>query len=110
MLTVSADVYRPAAIAQLQSVTEQVGADFFPSTASDKPVDIALAALDWAKKHYHDVLIIDTAGRLGIDEAMMQEIAACTPRSSRSKPCSWSTPCWARTRSTPPRPSTTRCR
>jgi signal recognition particle subunit SRP54 len=76
VLTVSADVYRPAAIAQLESVTKQVGADFFPSTSTDKPVDIALNALDWAKKHYHDVLIIDTAGRLGIDEAMMQEIAA----------------------------------
>jgi len=63
VLTVSADVYRPAAIAQLESVTKQVGADFFPSSASDKPVDIALAAHDWAKKHYHDVLIIDTAGR-----------------------------------------------
>jgi signal recognition particle subunit SRP54 len=76
VLTVSVDVYRPAAIAQLESVTKQVGADFFPSTASEKPVDIALAALDWARKHYHDVVIIDTAGRLGIDEAMMQEIAA----------------------------------
>ena len=76
VLTVSADVYRPAAIAQLEAVTKQVGADFFPSTASDKPVDIARNALDWARKHYHDVLIIDTAGRLGIDEAMMQEIAA----------------------------------
>jgi signal recognition particle subunit SRP54 len=76
VLTVSADVYRPAAIAQLESVTKQVGADFFPSTAADKPVDIAKNALDWAKKHYHDVLIIDTAGRLAIDEAMMQEIAA----------------------------------
>ncbi|MFZ6674916.1 signal recognition particle protein [Undibacterium sp. Xuan67W] len=76
VLTVSADVYRPAAIGQLQTVTVQVGADFFPSLPTDKPVDIALAALDYAKKHYHDVLIIDTAGRLGIDEAMMQEIAA----------------------------------
>ncbi|MDY0975455.1 signal recognition particle protein [Massilia sp. CFBP9012] len=76
VLTVSADVYRPAAIAQLEAVSKQVGVDFFPSTASDKPVDIARNALDWAKKHYHDVLIIDTAGRLGIDEAMMQEIAA----------------------------------
>src|SRR6201996_2709928 len=76
VLTVSCDVYRPAAIAQLKTVTEQVGADFFPSEPDQKPVDIALAALDWAKKHYHDVLIIDTAGRLGIDEAMMQEIAA----------------------------------
>ncbi|MBR7793197.1 signal recognition particle protein [Undibacterium sp. FT147W] len=76
VLTVSADVYRPAAIGQLQTVTGQVGADFFPSTPDQKPVDISLAALDYAKKHYHDVLIIDTAGRLGIDEAMMQEIAA----------------------------------
>jgi signal recognition particle subunit SRP54 len=76
VLTVSADVYRPAAIGQLETVTAQVGADFFPSQATDKPVDIALAALDYAKRHYHDVLIIDTAGRLGIDEAMMQEIKA----------------------------------
>ncbi len=76
VLTVSADVYRPAAIAQLQAVTGQVGADFFPSQSTDKPVDIALAALDYAKRHYHDVLIIDTAGRLGIDEQMMREISA----------------------------------
>jgi len=76
VLTVSADVYRPAAIAQLKSVTEQVGADFFPTETSDKPVAIALAALDFAKKHHHDVLIIDTAGRLGVDQAMMEEIAA----------------------------------
>jgi signal recognition particle subunit SRP54 len=76
VLTVSADVYRPAAIGQLKTVTEQVGADFFPSEITDKPVAIALAALDYAKRHYHDVLIIDTAGRLGIDEAMMQEISA----------------------------------
>jgi len=76
VLTVSADVYRPAAIAQLESVTKQAGADFFPSTAADKPVSIVTAALDWARKHYHDVLIIDTAGRLGVDDAMMEEIAA----------------------------------
>ncbi|MEO7030983.1 MAG: signal recognition particle protein [Herbaspirillum sp.] len=76
VLTVSADVYRPAAIGQLQTVTAQVGADFFPSSASDKPVDIVLAALDHAKRHYHDVLIVDTAGRLGIDEVMMKEIGA----------------------------------
>ena len=76
VLTVSADVYRPAAIGQLQTVTAQAGADFFPTLATDKPVDIALAALDFAKKHYHDVLIIDTAGRLGIDVAMMEEISA----------------------------------
>ncbi len=76
VLTVSADVYRPAAIAQLQTVTAQAGAEFFPSQATDQPVDIALAAVDYAKKHYFDVLLVDTAGRLGIDEAMMKEIAA----------------------------------
>ncbi|TAL56663.1 signal recognition particle protein [Pandoraea sp.] len=76
VLTVSCDVYRPAAIAQLKTVTEQVGADFFPSEPDQKPVDIALAAVDWAKKHFHDVVLVDTAGRLGIDEAMMQEISA----------------------------------
>lgn len=76
VLTVSCDVYRPAAIAQLKTVTEQVDAEFFPSQPDQKPVDIALAAVDWAKRHYHDVLIVDTAGRLGIDEAMMQEISA----------------------------------
>jgi signal recognition particle subunit SRP54 len=76
VLTVSTDVYRPAAINQLQTVTSQAGADFFPSQASDKPVDIAKAAVDYAKRHFHDVLLIDTAGRLGIDEAMMQEISA----------------------------------
>ncbi|KAF1030175.1 MAG: Signal recognition particle protein [Burkholderia plantarii] len=75
VLTVSCDVYRPAAIAQLKTVSEQVGADFFASTPDQKPVEIARAALDWAKRHYHDVLIVDTAGRLGIDEAMMNEIA-----------------------------------
>ena len=76
VLTVSCDVYRPAAIAQLKTVSEQVGADFFPSQPDQKPVEIARAAVDWARKHYHDVLIVDTAGRLGIDELMMQEIAA----------------------------------
>lgn len=75
VLTVSCDVYRPAAIAQLKTVSEQVGADFFASTPDQKPVEIARAALDWAKRHYDDVLIVDTAGRLGIDEAMMKEIA-----------------------------------
>ncbi|MDR5809982.1 signal recognition particle protein [Caballeronia sp. LZ019] len=74
VLTVSVNVYRPAAIRQLQTVTEQVGADFFPSEPDQKPADIARAAIDWAKRHYHDVVIVDTAGRLGIDEAMMNEI------------------------------------
>jgi len=74
-LLVSCDVYRPAAIEQLKTLAEQVGADFFPSSPGEKPVDIALRALDWARKHYNDVLLVDTAGRLAIDEAMMQEIA-----------------------------------
>jgi signal recognition particle subunit SRP54 len=76
VLTVSTDVYRPAAIDQLETVTNHAGADFFPARTTDKPVDIALAALDYAKRHFHEVLIIDTAGRLGIDAAMMQEISA----------------------------------
>ncbi|WP_428417017.1 signal recognition particle protein [Methylibium sp.] len=76
VLTVSGDVYRPAAIEQLKTVTRQAGAEWFPSQASDKPVDIALAAVDYAKKHYFDVLLVDTAGRLAIDEAMMAEIRA----------------------------------
>jgi signal recognition particle subunit SRP54 len=75
VLTVSADVYRPAAIEQLKTVTKQAGAEWFPSTATDKPVDIANAALDYARKHYFDVLLVDTAGRLAIDEALMKEIA-----------------------------------
>ena len=76
VLTVSCDVYRPAAIAQLEMVTQQAGADFFPSQPEQKPLDIATAAVQWAKTHYYDVLLVDTAGRLGIDEAMMQEITA----------------------------------
>jgi signal recognition particle subunit SRP54 len=74
VLTVSCDVYRPAAIEQLETVSKQVGAEFFPSNINQKPNDIAMAALDWAKRHYFDVVIVDTAGRLGIDEALMQEI------------------------------------
>ncbi len=75
VLTVSADVYRPAAIEQLKTVTKQAGAEWFPSHADDKPVDIARAALDHARRHYFDVLLVDTAGRLAIDEALMKEIA-----------------------------------
>ena len=75
VLVVSCDVYRPAAIEQLKTVAEQAGVDFFPSIPTDKPVDIARSAVDWAKKHYHDVLLVDTAGRLSIDAAMMKEIA-----------------------------------
>ncbi|MFT3779505.1 MAG: signal recognition particle protein [Ottowia sp.] len=76
VLTVSGDVYRPAAIEQLKTVTGQAGADWFPSTPEQKPLDIARAALDHARKHFYDVLIVDTAGRLAIDEALMQEIKA----------------------------------
>ena len=75
VLVVSCDDYRPAAIEQLKTVAEQAGVDFFPSLTTDKPVDIARKAVDWAKRHYHDVLFVDTAGRLAIDEAMMKEIA-----------------------------------
>ena len=74
VLTVSADVYRPAAIEQLKTVTGQAGGEWFPSSPDQKPRDIALAALDYAKKHYFDVLLVDTAGRLAIDEALMAEI------------------------------------
>ncbi len=74
VLMVSCDVYRPAAIEQLRTLAGQLGVDFFPSVLTQKPLDIALAAHDYAKKHYHDVLIVDTAGRLAVDEAMMEEI------------------------------------
>ncbi len=74
VLTVSGDVYRPAAIEQLKTVTAQAGAEWFPSTPEQKPVDIGRAALDYAKKHFFDVLLVDTAGRLAIDEALMREI------------------------------------
>jgi signal recognition particle subunit SRP54 len=74
VLLASCDVYRPAAIEQLQMLASQVGADFFPASTQEKPADIARAALDFARTHYHDVLIVDTAGRLSIDEAMMAEI------------------------------------
>ena len=75
VLTVSGDVYRPAAIEQLRMVTAQAGAEWFASTVDQKPVAIALAALDYARKHFFDVLLVDTAGRLAIDEALMREIS-----------------------------------
>jgi signal recognition particle subunit SRP54 len=74
VLTVSGDVYRPAAIEQLKMVTQQAGAEWFPSTPDQKPLDIAAAAIDYARKHYFDVLLVDTAGRLAIDEVLMNEI------------------------------------
>ncbi len=74
VLVVSADVYRPAAIAQLQTLAGEVGVECFPSTGEQKPADIARGAIDHAKRQFYDVLLIDTAGRLHIDEALMAEI------------------------------------
>lgn len=83
VMVVSVDVYRPAAIKQLQTVAAEVGANFFPSTTEQDPVDIANAAIKEAKIQNNDVLIIDTAGRLHVDDEMMGEIkrlhAAVTP-------------------------------
>ncbi|HOX88131.1 MAG TPA: signal recognition particle protein [Burkholderiaceae bacterium] len=76
VLAVSTDVYRPAAIEQLKTVAGQAGAEFFPSAVGENPTDIAARALDHAKRHFFDVLIVDTAGRLAIDEAMMSEVAS----------------------------------
>ena len=72
VLVVSCDVYRPAAIEQLKTVAGQAGADFFPSAAGEKPGDIARAALEHARTRYYDVLFVDTAGRLAIDEEIMK--------------------------------------
>ena len=74
VLVVSADVYRPAAIKQLETLAGEVGVEFFPSNLEQKPVDIARAAIDHAKRQFFDVLIVDTAGRLHIDESLMTEI------------------------------------
>ncbi len=75
VLVVSADVYRPAAIDQLQTVAKQVGVDFFPSSSDQDPVEIAKAARKEAELKFYDVLIVDTAGRLHVDEEMMGEVA-----------------------------------
>jgi signal recognition particle subunit SRP54 len=75
VMVVSADVYRPAAIKQLETLAAEVGAIFFPSTAEQKPIDIAQAAIAEAKLKFADVLIIDTAGRLAVDQEMMAEIS-----------------------------------
>jgi signal recognition particle subunit SRP54 len=82
VLVVSTDVYRPAAIEQLRTVAGQAEAEFFPSAAGEAPIDIAARALEHARRHFFDVLIVDTAGRLAIDEAMMQEVAALEQRLS----------------------------
>ncbi|KGM53759.1 signal recognition particle [Lysobacter arseniciresistens ZS79] len=76
VMVVSADVYRPAAIAQLETLAKQVDVAFFPSQADQKPEAIVRAAIDDARKSFVDVLIVDTAGRLAVDEAMMAEIKA----------------------------------
>ncbi|XID74508.1 signal recognition particle protein [Alkanindiges sp. WGS2144] len=78
VVTVSADVYRPAAIEQLRSVSNDVGVDFIPSSSDENPIDIATRAIEQAKIKFADVLIVDTAGRLHIDESMMDEIKALT--------------------------------
>ena len=74
VLLASADIYRPAAIEQLRTLAKSLDVDFYDSNATQKPQDIARNALDHAKRHFYDVMIFDTAGRLGIDEAMMAEI------------------------------------
>jgi signal recognition particle subunit SRP54 len=89
VMVVSCDVYRPAAIEQLRKLASEVGAEFFPSTSEQQPEAIARQALEHARLHGVEVLIVDTAGRLHIDQEMMAEIQRCTPRSIRSKPCSW---------------------
>jgi signal recognition particle subunit SRP54 len=83
VLVVSADIYRPAAIKQLETLAGEVDVEFFPSDITQKPIDIANAAIDHAKKKFIDVVIVDTAGRLHVDSDMMDEIidlhAAITP-------------------------------
>ena len=74
VLVVSADVYRPAAIKQLETLAESVGIDFFPSEVQEKPTAIVQKALKHAQLQFYDVLLVDTAGRLHVDEAMMEEI------------------------------------
>ncbi|MCD9516734.1 signal recognition particle protein [Photobacterium carnosum] len=74
VLVVSADVYRPAAIKQLETLATDVGVDFFPSNVEQKPLAIVKAALEYGKTKFYDVVIVDTAGRLHVDEEMMGEI------------------------------------
>ena len=74
VLVVSADVYRPAAIKQLETLAQDIGVEFFPSDTTQKPLAIAEAAINYARKQFFDVLIVDTAGRLHVDSEMMAEI------------------------------------
>ncbi len=75
VLLVSCDIYRPAATHQLELLAKQAKADFFPVQVGQQPREIAIDSLEFARKHHHDVMIMDTAGRLAIDEAMMREIS-----------------------------------
>jgi signal recognition particle subunit SRP54 len=83
VMLVSVDIARPAAILQLQQLGEQIGAPVYPTAATDKPAEVVKAALDAAKKAHHDILIVDTAGRLQIDATLMDELkqvhANCNP-------------------------------
>jgi signal recognition particle subunit SRP54 len=76
VLLASTDVYRPAAMTQLERLAAQVGADYYPADPATFPVDIARAAVEYARRHVHDVLIVDTAGRLHVDAGMMTEVQA----------------------------------
>jgi signal recognition particle subunit SRP54 len=91
VMVVSADVYRPAAIKQLETLADEVEALFHPSDVDQKPEKIVKGALDAARKQAVDVLLVDTAGRLAVDEEMMAEIKAFIKQSIRSKRCLWST-------------------
>ena len=75
-LLVSTDIYRPAAMTQLERLAGQVEAEYFPAPAGSAPVDIAIAAIEHARRHLHDVVIVDTAGRLHVDQSMMEEVQA----------------------------------
>ena len=110
VMVVSADVYRPAAIEQLKTLAEQVGVLFFPSSADQKPEAIVRAAIDDARKSFVDVLLVDTAGRLAIDEAMMAEIKALHAAVNPAETLFVVDAMTGRTRPTPPRPSAMRCR
>ena len=76
VLVVSTDVYRPAAIDQLETLAKEVDVEFFPATVDQRPIDIAAAAVQHARIQFHDVVLVDTAGRLHVDAEMMAEISA----------------------------------
>jgi signal recognition particle subunit SRP54 len=98
VLVVSCDVYRPAAIEQLKVIAVQAGVDFLPSQIGQQPADIARAAHEHARLRYYDVLIVDTAGRVAIDEQMMREIAELEQVLQPARRCSSSMRCRGRMR------------